>query len=126
MHGCFSPVLIYGFREEMMSNRTLVDDWVYEHFPGVQVFATEVIRLHMCHPCYGIPCSVDSNGDAELSAEKRATVDSLFKEYMKYHEYPGKYTDDWGNTVSAPHFMLALSGDYQKEQEEYDLGACAS
>lgn len=101
MYGCFDGVLIYGIMED--SREKLLDEtWLEANYPGVRVFAGDVVRNYMGNAVYGVTCSVDEEGRVEIHDHTiKAQVDKL-AEVMK----------------AEIRFHISVYGDYETGQHD--------
>lgn len=118
MYGCSDAFLVYGFN--IGGREYIIDyDYLYEVFPGISEYATDVIRNYLGEAIYGISCELDNEtGQAIISDDKKVKVKSL---YNKYVEYLGKKLSqkDFEKKIKDIHlcFHLAVSGDYETCQD---------
>lgn len=101
MYGCYDGAVVYGVCDESRA-QMLDPDWLAEHYPAIQTYASDVIRNHLGNPVYGVICHLDrSTGRATLMDEEKEVVDRLAAA-MK----------------SKAMFQLAVYGDYVTSQHE--------
>ena len=112
MHGCFDANIVYGF-SECAEDAMLDYDWLRS--TGVSIFASEVIRCHMCTPIYGNSCVLDQSGRITIEAPQRSAVDALHLRYSEYRASQGL------SLPEAASFHLAVSGDIESQQSVYTL-----
>lgn len=112
MHTCFDAYLVYGVMD--VDGMLLEEDWLCEKFPGMERYASSVVRGHMCSAVYGYMIGISETGDASVSEETRNEIKELYDILCKYHE---KETDD----KPTLGYHLVISGDYETEEHsEYN------
>ena len=118
MHGCSNAVLVYGFN---MGDREFIIyyDYLEDKFPGISLYALDVVKNYLGEAIYGISCALDKKtGQAIISDENNEKVKKL---YDKYIEYLKKHLTqkDFKKKMKEIQlcFHLAVSGDYETCQE---------
>jgi len=84
MYGCSKAVLVYGFN---MGDREFIIhyDYLEDTFPGISLYALDVIRNNLGEAIYGISCELDKEtGQAIISNEEKDKFKKLYDEYIEY------------------------------------------
>jgi hypothetical protein len=108
MYSCYDAVLVYGWVET--NDCCLNPDWLQKH--GLEVFATSVVRNHMCEALYGIVVNVPLAGNVTVDPVSKALVDKLYGEWLEYH------SRTFGEGLG---FYLGVQGDFESEHSLYDI-----
>ena len=114
MYGCSNAVLVYGFN---MGDREFIIhyDYLEDKFPGISVYALDVIRNNLGEVIYGISCELDKEtGQAIISHEEKQNVKKLYDKYVKYlkNKLSKKNFNNKMKDIKLC-FCLAVSGDYE-------------
>ena len=100
MYGCFDGCVVYGVMEEERE-RMLDAEWLQEHYPEIQTFASDVVRNYMGSAVYGNPCELRPDGTL-IAPNNCDDIDRL------------------GELLGiAATFHVAVFGDYEHCQERY-------
>lgn len=117
MYGCYDAYLVYGIRD---NNTTMIlDESVLEEYEAydISMYASEVVRCHMCMPIYGYSVGIDPSGRPNTVPEAAEKVlRELFERMAAFHEQNGSVAPTLG-------YFMAIGGDYQKEHSPYFLDA---
>lgn len=123
MYGEFSPVIVYGFSDPFgydYGDECLDPKWIdqfnqnYQSTTPIYTYTSELIRLHITKPIYGIICSYTIKKNkikVKASKEEKKMVKKLYRIVKKY--YKSKYDSQTFNNAikeSKPQYHLVLSG----------------
>jgi len=101
MYGCFDGAVVYGVCDEHR-DKILDPEWLREHYPEIQTYASDVVRNCLGNPVYGVICHVDrSTGRSTLMDEEKEAVNRLATA-MK----------------ARAMYQLVVYGDYETGQHE--------
>ena len=122
MYGCSKAVLVYGFN---MGDREFIIhyDYLEDTFPGISLYALDVIRNNLGEAIYGISCELDKEtGQAIISNEEKQNVKKLYDEYIEYlkKQLSSKEFKKKMKEIKLG-FQLAVSGDYESCNERIIL-----
>ena len=106
MYGCFDPCITYGVLEEndgWACEKVIDEDFLEKN--NIEIFTTNIVKIHGCKYVYGIHVStVDeddynlvSDHEAGLTSEEKKTVDDFCKLY----------------NLGTPKFYLCIKGDWE-------------
>lgn len=114
MYSCYDSYLVFGVIES--SRHAMLDrDWLEEHFPDINMFASDVVRNHMGNAVYCVVAQFDKQtGQAYVSNESHAEVIRLYDVLYQYYTGMGdEYLPDVG-------FFTVISGGYDtSDHSEY-------
>lgn len=109
MYGCSNAVLVYGFN---MGNREYIidSDYVDNMYPGVSLFAEDIVRHYLGEAVYGVCCNLNNEtGEISVLDEDKQMVIKLYEKYVEYVK--GNYGERMLLDVTLG-FRLVVSGDY--------------
>ena len=114
MYGCYNGFLVYGFKENQ-ENFLLDPEWLEEHYPGMNSYATDIIRNYAGgNMIYGIICKVDRETGRPLIGQ------SMKELVKKLHDHFLKSKNVTSENVPVGYY-IAVSGDYEIEHSLYML-----
>ena len=129
MHGCYDGYMFFGFNENETDN--IIDpDWLYQTYPDIQVFATNVVRNYLGVACYGIRCKTDIvTGMPIISAEEKQKVTEFYNAFVLYKTTMadgkkikpinlGYYIGISGDFCDEEHYNYTLEEEEDEEEEE--------
>ena len=94
MHGCANACIVYGFN---LGTRNLKfdADWLDENYPGVDLYAHDIVRNYLGEPVYGFSCDSDiyTGVISKPSEEQKQMIQNLFHKYMEYMKQNDENTD---------------------------------
>lgn len=107
----FDPVVVYGIFDNQRDH-VLKWEWLDEHFPNVDIYASCIVRLHVKNAIYGIQCHLDEQGQTVPPDKGKMQELNRLLEAMRK-------TDD--NKDATLEYHLAIDGDWETEQDTYVL-----
>lgn len=88
MYGCYDAYIVYGICEG--NSHLMLDSEILEELEeyNIHMYATEVIRNHMCEAVYGYYVSVDmTTGTLTAVPNKiKEVLEKLFDKLQAYHQ----------------------------------------
>lgn len=108
MYDEYSAHVVYGFSEP--STSFLLDEDYVASTLHLDVYASEVVRGHMCTPVYGIRARLHADGTIVIRPEDKEVVDRAYTLVSAQHTY------------TPPQYQLGLSGDLGVCHYRYTLG----
>jgi hypothetical protein len=117
MYGCYDAYLIYGIRDN--NTNLILDESILEEYEAhdIGVYASEVVRCHMCMPIYGYSVGIDVTGQPrQVPDAVKQTLQDLYDRLTLFHEQNGSEKPTLG-------YFMAVCGDYEKEHSSYFLDA---
>ena len=114
MYGCFSPYLVYGWCE---GKTTDVISYHWLEVNKIDLFASNVIRMHGYEAVYGLIVNVDINGQIIIDEIDRQFVLNAYQAYLIKKNIP--INSDSQNKPKLG-FYLCVRGDVEwNEHEKY-------
>jgi hypothetical protein len=115
MYSCYDPFVVFGIQE---SNRDMMLDseWLAEHFPNIQMWASDIVRNCMGSAIYGYAVYLQrETGMSTVSDEEKADVEALYERMCAHYRAQGVSEED----MPEMGYFLAMSGDYECEHSSY-------
>lgn len=75
MYGDSTPIIVYGWYETS-ENHMIHTDWLEKHYPEINIYATEVVRMYAVRILYGIKCKIDQRGNLTIPPIKTIIDDA--------------------------------------------------
>lgn len=105
MYGCVDGYYVYGFKDEQFCRDLVIDsDEIIDL--GLEIFAEDVVRLHMGDIIYGITLDIGAEATEEEKQFIQKIVDSLKQKYKM-------------GPIEIGYF-IGLKGDFDMEHSEYE------
>jgi len=111
MYGCFDPHLVYGFVDPS-SDESLDADYVEAH--GLRVWASCLVRCHLCSSVYGVRAALAPVGTVAVDPAEKAKVEAFHARFAAHRRARGE-------AVPPAGYHLALTGEYESEHGTYEL-----
>lgn len=121
MHNCYNPELVFGVYEPS-DDAILSEDVIFSYY--VDYYAEEVVRNFAINIIYGVSCTID-----QVRNMNQKDIDAAMLDPGHSFSKVKRFVDELralGVEFEDPKFILCVSGDYELEQNEYNLEEAGS
>ena len=112
MFGCFIPLVIFGFKEQVQDHMVGRENINAEKFGSVGQFTTDTVKCYATTILYGIRAILEENGELWVDETDEMELMAFYKLYK------ARFPD-----TPPPTYRFALDGDYEWLHKEHrDFG----
>ena len=91
-------------------------EWLAEHFPDIQMWASDVVRNYMGSAIYGYAVYLKrETGMCTVPDKEKADVEALYERLCTHYRAQGVLEED----MPEMGYFLAMSGDYERGNTSY-------